>query len=163
MQRCSLWMVLRFLLSAAFLPLNAKSTDLFTVFFTSLEAAQTSKMISVLVSSNTLLMILSQWSIWSWSGVNKEMSLSSSPKSSYVLSWMNAGQRRKDEFPYEGAAQEINQVSRFSWIVWSTINSLNGIFSGFLCYFFSEKWIRQTAEYLLNWTIWKILANPYLR
>lgn len=146
MQRCSLWMVLRFLLSAVrepndgnFLPLNAKSTDLFAVCFRSHEAAQTSKMISVLVASNTLLMILSQSSIWSWSGVSKEMSLSSSLRSHHMScrEWMlDIGVRTN--FPTKEPLKRLTKYLVFPELFGQLSIHWMGYFQDFY-FIFSEK------------------------
>lgn len=144
MQRCSLWMVLRLLLSAVREPkqrwqflatkcqVNRFICSLFQISWSSANIENDQWISSLEYFTDDIKPIIDLILKWSQ---QRDVFIIFSPKSSYVLSWMNAGHRSKDEFPYEGAAQEINQVSRFSWIVWSTINSLNGIFSGFLFYF----------------------------
>ena len=144
MQRCSLWMVLRFLLSAVREPkqrwqflatkcqVNRFICSLFQISWSSANIENDQCISSLEYFTDDIKPIIDLILKWSQ---QRDVFIIFSPKSSYVLSWMNAGHRSKDEFPHEGAAQEINQVSRFSWIVWSTINSLNGIFSGFLFYF----------------------------
>lgn len=120
MQRCSLWMVLRFLLSAVREPkqrwqflatkcqVNRFICSLFQISWSSANIENDQCISSLEYFTDDIKPIIDLILKWSQ---QRDVLIIFSPKSSYVLSWMNAGHRRKDEFPYEGAAQEINQVS----------------------------------------------------
>lgn len=119
MQRCSLWMVLRFLLSAVREPkqrwqflatkcqVNRFICSLFQISWSSANIENDQCISSLEYFTDDIKPIIDLILKWSQ---QRDVFIIFSPKSSYVLSWMNAGHRRKDEFPYEGAAQEINRL-----------------------------------------------------
>ena len=126
---------------------NAKSTSSFVLCFTSLEAAQSSRMISVLVPSYTLLIILSQSSIWFWSRVkiikcpyhflqNRHMS---------CCGWMlDRGERCNQTLLGRWCSRRLNSYLVFAEFVGPTTNAFNRILSGFI--FFLLIWFIVTMK-----------------
>ena len=72
------------------LALNAKFTSWFVLCFTSLEEAQSSRMISAFVPSYTNLIILSQSSIrpWGWVKISKSLSFPPNYHTEQRLEWL---------------------------------------------------------------------------